>query len=231
VLYDVAYYLVRAILGLFLRVRVAGRENVPEGAFLVVSNHLSWTDTLFIMYALPRRPMIHTMANRSTVFNKRWKRWLLPKFGVFPVTRSRGFLDEDAVNTVYDLLNMGERVLIFPEGAYGRDGELRPLKEGIGHFAINSGKPLLPIVLTGTGSLRPWGRVEVVIGKPFIPTPPRMWDVKKRVRAAVDAVGQAFQKLGARIGRAPAGSGPDAAQAVGVEGGDAEVAGGQPDDD
>jgi 1-acyl-sn-glycerol-3-phosphate acyltransferase len=198
VLYDLAYRLVRILVRLFFRVEVEGQENVPAGGCLVVSNHLSWTDTVFIAYALPQRPMLHTMASRASVFNTRFKRWLMPRLGVFPVSRSRGNLDEEAINSVYALLDLGERVLVFPEGAYGRDGQLRPLKEGVGYFALNSGKPLLPISVSGTARLRPWSRVRVVIGEPFIPEPPRWLEVKLRVQDVVETVGRVLGRLGRR---------------------------------
>lgn len=232
-LYDILQVLVRVVLGAVFRVEVTGRENVPEEGCLVVSNHLSWTDTIFIMYALPRKPRLHTMANETTVFNTRFKRWLVPKLAVFPIRRNRGMLDEQAVNQVYDLLNAGERVLIFPEGAYGKDGQLKPLKDGVGYFALNSGKPLLPILLVGTGRLRPFSKVSVEIGKPFIPEPPLMWGMKERVRAAVDSVRHAFGRLGNRAERARRHwpwrrSAGEVVQAVPVEGGHAEVERQQP---
>src|SRR3989442_8202613 len=182
-IYAALQILIRLVLSGVFRVEVEGRENVPEGGFLVVSNHLSWMDTLFIMYALPRRHRLHTMANESTVFNTRFKRWLMPRVAVFPVRRSRGMLDEVAVIGVYYLLDAGERGIIFPEGAYGKDRQLRPLKDGVGYFAINSGKPLLPVYLSGTDRLRPFGRVPVVIGRPFIPAPPRFLAIKRRVHS------------------------------------------------
>ena len=197
-LYDIAQVLVRVVIRMFFRVEVIGRDNVPAGGCLVVSNHLSWTDTIFVMYALPRRPRLWTMANETSVFNTRFKRWLMPRLCVFPIRRNRGMLDEQAVNRVYDLLNGGERVLIFPEGAYGRDGQLRPLKDGVGHFALNSGKPLLPVSLTGTGRLRPFCRVTVEIGEPFIPDPPLMWELRERVAATVAAVRDRLGRMGER---------------------------------
>jgi 1-acyl-sn-glycerol-3-phosphate acyltransferase len=197
-IYVLLQLLIRLVLRVFLRVEVEGRENVPDGGFLVVSNHLSWTDTVFIMYALPRKPRLHTLANESTVFNTRFKRWLMPKVAVFPIRRNRGMLDEEAVDGVYRLLEAGERVIRFPEGAYGRDGQLRPLKDGVGYFALNSGKPLLPVSLSGTKWLRPFGRVRVVIGRPFIPDPPRMWAIKRRVASAVAAVRTSLSRLGRR---------------------------------
>ena len=235
-LYDIVQVLVRVVVGLFFRVEVTGRENVPAEGCLVVSNHLSWTDTIFIMYALPRRPRLWTMANETSVFNTRFKRWLMPRLCVFPIRRNRGMLDEQAVNRVYGLLNGGERVLIFPEGAYGKDGQLRPLKDGVGYFALNSGKPLLPISLTGTGRLRLLSRVTVDIGVPFIPDPPALWDVRERVAATVAAVRARLGRMGARAtavrrrGLFPwrrRGSG-GGEQAAGIEGHQADIEDGQP---
>jgi 1-acyl-sn-glycerol-3-phosphate acyltransferase len=197
-LYAVLQVVVRVLVRLVFRVEVIGRDNVPDEGCLVVSNHLSWTDTIFIMYALPRRPRLHTMANEGTVFNTAFKRWLMPRLAVFPIRRNRGMLDEQAVNQVYDLLNSGERVLIFPEGAYGRDGALRPLKDGVGYFALNSRKPLLPVSLAGTGRLRPFSRVTVEIGVPFIPDPPVVWEIRERVAAAVAAVSGRLVAMGQR---------------------------------
>jgi 1-acyl-sn-glycerol-3-phosphate acyltransferase len=237
-LYDFLQVLVRVIIGVFFRVEVVGAENIPEGGCLVVSNHLSWTDTIFIMYALPRKPRIHTMANETTVFNTGFKRWLMPRLAVFPIRRNRGMLDEQAVNQVYDLLNSGERVLIFPEGAYGKDGQLRPLKDGVGYFALNSQKPLLPVLLTGTGRLRPFRRVTVQVGRPFIPEPPLVWEVKARVQSAVGSVREAFVRLGRRAPRRVRpgwarwrlpGSAREPTEAGGVETLDADVEGRQPD--
>ena len=199
-LYVVAQLLVRLVLGVFFRVEVTGRENIPTEGCLVVSNHLSWTDTAFIMFALHRKPRLWTMANETSVFNTRFKRWLMPRLCVFPIRRNRGMLDEQAVNRVYDLLNAGERVLIFPEGAYGKDGQLRPLKDGVGYFALNSGKPLLPVSLTGTGRLRLFGRVTVEIGAPFIPDPPVFWEVRERVAATVASVRARLGRMGRRAG-------------------------------
>ena len=197
-LYAIARLIVQVILTVFFRVEVTGRENVPEGGCLVVSNHLSWIDTAFVMYALPKDRPIWTLANESTVFNTSFKRWLLPKLAVFPIRRNRGMLDETAIENVYQLLERNERVLIFPEGAYGRDGQLRPLKEGNGYFALHSGKPLLPVLLRGTGRLRPFKKVTVVIGKPFIPDPPRMLGIKQRVAAVLTGVNEAFSRLSQR---------------------------------
>ena len=69
------------------------------------------------------------MAKRETVFNSAWKRRLLPLVGVFPISPQRGELDEAGLRTVYQVLDRGGVVLIFPEGRYSRGQALRPLKD------------------------------------------------------------------------------------------------------
>eukprot|EP00899_Mesostigma_viride_P016757 jgi/Mesvir1/25082/Mv04868-RA.1 len=51
---------------------------------------------------------------------------------------------------------MGMSTVIFPEGTRSADGRLLPFKKGAVHLAIQTGFPILPVVLTGTH--RGWPR-------------------------------------------------------------------------
>ena len=170
--YRVVFALARYLVRMLFRFRVDGLENLPPPPFLIASNHQAWYDTIFIVAALPRLPMIYTMARRDTVFNRRWKRWLVPLFGVFPIQPQEGELDERGVASVYQVLQRGGAVLIFPEGRYSRGRELRPLKRGIAHFALQAGVPIVPVAISGLDRLRLFGRVEIYIGPPIRPRPP-----------------------------------------------------------
>jgi len=144
--------LLRWLLPRLFRLHVEGLENVPEPPFIIASNHQAWYDTAFLLAALPSlppAPMVHTMARRDTVFNRGWKRRLMPRLGIFPISPSRGELDGRAVATVYQLLAKGGVVLIFPEGRYSRGRALRPLKKGVAHFALQAGVPICPVALSG----------------------------------------------------------------------------------
>ena len=124
----------------------------------------------------------------ETVFNRAWKRKLLPLIGVFPISPHQGELDEAGVRTVYQILERGGVMLMFPEGRYSRGRALRPLKVGIGYFALQAGVPICPVAVRGTDSLRPFGRIEVTIGPPIQPDPPTWWDVSRRVAGVVEKV-------------------------------------------
>ena len=77
---------------------------------------------------------------------------------------------------IIKLLQNGQSVVIFPEGARSTDGKLQPGQPGAGLVAAKAGVPILPVRLFGTyESLPPsssklhFHPVRVVIGKPFLP--------------------------------------------------------------
>ena len=132
------------------------------------------------------------MAKRETVFNRAWKRRLLPMIGVFPISPNKGELDEQGLRSVYQILERGGVVLIFPEGRYSRGRAVRPLKSGIGYFALQAGVPISPVAVRGTDTLRPFSRVEVTIGPPVMPDVPAWWDLSRRVSTVVENVRNAL---------------------------------------
>ena len=167
---------------------VAGLENIPKPPYIIAANHQAWFDPAFIIPFFPQRPLIYTMARRETVFNRAWKRRLLPMIGVFPISPNRGELDEQGLRSVYQILERGGVVLMFPEGRYSRGRAVRPLKNGIGYFALHAGVPICPVAVRGTDTLRPFSRVEVTIGPPVMPDVPAWWDLSRRVSTVVENV-------------------------------------------
>jgi 1-acyl-sn-glycerol-3-phosphate acyltransferase len=184
--------LVRLLLRIFWRVSVTGQENIPNPPFIIAANHQAFYDPAFIIPFFPAAPMIYTMAKRETVFNRAWKRRLLPLIGVFPISPARGELDEAGVRTVYQILDRQGVMLMFPEGRYSRGRAIRQLKAGIGYFALQAGVPVVPVAVSGTDFLWPFRRIEVSIGKPILPDPPAWWGLSQRVATIVQRVGNAI---------------------------------------
>jgi len=150
------------VLSLVSRVRVSGREHIPDGGYVAASNHPSNFDALFVALAIRRR--IRFMG-KSELFGGRWG-WLLNRLGAFPV--QRGVWDVEAFETAATVLRRGRVMSIFPEGGVHTDDV--PAKSGVGHIAHLAGATVLPVHLDGTRSLYTpwrWPKVRVVIGAPL----------------------------------------------------------------
>ena len=176
------------IIRIFFRIDFSGLENIPRPPFIIAANHQAWFDPAFIIPSFPESPMVYTMAKRETVFNRGWKRKLLPLIGVFPISPDKGQLDEQGLRTVYQVLERGGVMLMFPEGRYSRGRAIRPLKTGIGYFAVQAGVPICPVAVRGTDVLRPFRRVEISIAPPVRPDLPAWWELTRRVTSVVDRV-------------------------------------------
>lgn len=81
---------------------------------------------------------------------------------------------------------------MFPEGRYSRGRAIRPLKVGIGYFALQAGVPVVPAAVRGTDRLWPFRRIEVSVGQPIYPDPPAWWALSRRVATIVERVGNAL---------------------------------------
>ena len=163
----------RTLLSIFTRRRVTGKENIPrQGPLLVVSNHLSFADQFLLAVSLNRKAVF--MA-KEEIFRFRLLRHLARGFGAFPVRRG-GILDRAALQQANQVLDSGQALAMFPEGARNRKAELRRAYPGSAMIALHNNVPILPIGITGMEHAdiksplwnlihRPL--VTITIGRPF----------------------------------------------------------------
>ena len=148
---------------LLSRVRITGREHIPDGGFILAPNHPSQLDAFFAAVALGRR--VRFMA-KSDLFTRRRGRWLA-RVGAFPVRR--GVWDEEAFETAETLLERGKVLAMFFEGGVSPPGGYRDPKPGIGYVARRAGATILPCHLAGPrGLYKPWTwpKITVTYGPP-----------------------------------------------------------------
>ncbi len=152
---------------------IEGDEHMPDGAYILVSNHCSLADPPILGWALGRRHgrVVHFMAKDEM---RRWPviGWLAAQSGTFFVRRGEG--DRASQRIALATLAAGEPIAIFPEGTRSRDGQLSEAKGGATLLAMRSGAPLLPVGIAGSQRLFP-GRARIPkrshmtirIGEPF----------------------------------------------------------------
>jgi len=165
------YTLARIVLTLptmlLWRVRAIGLENVPkDGPLVLAPNHFSQMDHFFVGLYLRRK--IRFMA-KSQLFGPPLLTYIYKHGGVFPVRR--GHHDEEAFETVRQLLDQGEMLLVYAEGGRMRSQQLGEPRPGIGRIALESGVPIVPVAIKGSERARQWKRlrfpkVTVQFGEP-----------------------------------------------------------------
>jgi 1-acyl-sn-glycerol-3-phosphate acyltransferase len=160
----------RLIFHLLFRFDVKGLENCPDGACVVVCNHLGWMDAMSLLLLFPPEPRIHLLADPTSMMKNR-PLWALVRAvgGIVPVDRAqRG--NTLLFRHIRRCLQQGGVVALFPEGDFGpREGELLPFKKGFAHFAVDGGVPVLPVGLAGMKELWVGKRLVVRIGA-LLPT-------------------------------------------------------------
>lgn len=157
-----------SMLKLFFRLKVEGERNVPrEGGVILASNHCSLLDPPLVGVS-SRRP-VYFLAKKEL-----FEHWgfgtLIAALHAFPVSRGFG---RKAIEQVLRILKKDRVVLLFPEGTRQKDGTLGQARAGVGMIALKSGKPIVPVWVSG--SHRAWRafiglrRVRVCFGKAIQP--------------------------------------------------------------
>jgi 1-acyl-sn-glycerol-3-phosphate acyltransferase len=134
------------------RHEVRGTENIdPAESYIIASNHLSAADIVLLAYIdVPFRWVAKHTVYLIPLFG--WQLWLLGHLSIRRGDRkSRRRFIARAVHT----LQAGMSILIFPEGTRSRDGKMRPFKPGGFLIAREAGKPILPVVISGTYDAMP----------------------------------------------------------------------------
>ncbi|MBI1944232.1 MAG: 1-acyl-sn-glycerol-3-phosphate acyltransferase [Deltaproteobacteria bacterium] len=135
------------------RYTIEGREHAnPARPAIYVANHASMVDIFLGAWLSPTGTC--GVAKKEIIF--------YPFFGQFFVLAGHLRIDrgnhERAVASLRSLAELVKRyalsIFIWPEGHRSRDGRLRPFKKGAFHVALETGLPIVPMVIAG--SHRAW---------------------------------------------------------------------------
>jgi 1-acyl-sn-glycerol-3-phosphate acyltransferase len=168
------------------RFRVTGDEHIPaHGAAILVCNHVSFVDAVLLMAASPR-PIRFIMDHR--IFRVPVLGWLFKLAKAIPIAPQREdpAVYERAFEEARRVLDEGELLGLFPEGAITRDGRLGEFKGGVMKILQTHPVPVVPLALQnlwgsffsrieGHAMSRPFrrgmfSRVGLVAGVPVAPS-------------------------------------------------------------
>ncbi|MCW1249533.1 1-acyl-sn-glycerol-3-phosphate acyltransferase [Acaricomes phytoseiuli] len=165
------------LLRLLFRPWTKGLDHVPaHGAAILASNHLSFSDSIFMTLMVPR-PVVFLA--KSDYFTGRGIKGRLTALffrmtNQLPMDRSGGAASAQSLDTGTDVLVHGGLLGIYPEGTRSPDGKLYRGKLGVAKLALSAEVPVIPVAMIGTDKVQPIGRripnirrVGVIFGEPL----------------------------------------------------------------
>ena len=156
-----------------MKVEVEGLEKIdPHGVYVLVSNHLSLTDTPLLMAVIPLQFRFFA---KQGLFRIPFLGGHLGRAGHLPVVFDDARAGLRALSAGARLTReRGVSVLVFPEGGRSDDGTLKRFEGGAAYVAIKAGVPALPIGIVGTREVLPMhslivrpGAVRLRVGDPI----------------------------------------------------------------
>ncbi|UCH12693.1 MAG: AMP-binding protein [Candidatus Omnitrophota bacterium] len=165
--------LIYAYFRVFYKLRIYGRENIPEqGPYILCVNHTSYYDAFLVaasvafkselnLYFMGFRGYFEVPIIRNTI-----------KAGkIIPVDTAKDLLP--AMCAASYVLRHKRSLCVFPEGERPIDGKMKKFKKGVGILSKELNIPLVPVVIKG--AFRAWPRsktfpgihpIQVNFGKP-----------------------------------------------------------------
>jgi long-chain acyl-CoA synthetase len=178
-----------------------------ESPVLFISNHMSYLDYAAVMFSLPEKWRYTTATaaweefffpHKASLPMRLWKRFAY-EYGtmvlnLFPLPQTGGF--RQSFRYMGKLADMGQNILLFPEGQRSRDGRLLPLRRGLGLMVMELRIPVVPVHITGMEKVYPPGtvlptpgHVRVSIGEPMFFTKQSADEIIESAKNALLALG------------------------------------------
>lgn len=178
---------------IFVEYRFSGQQQLRKfHPCIYVSNHTSFLDLPGLAIAIPGqfRPLAKKELLRIPVFG-----WVVSSATIV-VDRSSPESRSQSLVNLRNILKLGIPALIFPEGTQNRTGQLlQPFKDGAFRMAIETMVPLIPVAISGAGSLMPPGKfsirpgkIQIQFGEPIMPDALRELSVAELRSLAFDRI-------------------------------------------
>ena len=135
-------WLLKNVVGLGFELR--GRENLPDGGYLIASKHQSTFETFALIPLLPDPAYI---MKRELLFVPLFG-WFAAKAKMIPVNRGkRSKALRDMTEAARGAIDDGRQIIIFPEGTRKAPGAEPNYKYGIAHLYRTLNAPCVPVAL------------------------------------------------------------------------------------
>lgn len=160
--------IVRPIILVVIGLNVRRQKELPqEGPAIIVANHNSHLDTVVLMTLLPLDKLrkIRPVAAADYFLKNKLLAWFSQEImGIIPLNRTAvGAPLDERLKGVFEALDRGEILILFPEGSRGEPEKMAKFKSGVAYIVEKyPGTPVYPVFLHGLGKSLPKGEAILV---------------------------------------------------------------------
>jgi 1-acyl-sn-glycerol-3-phosphate acyltransferase len=136
----------------FWKVIVDGREKIDQKqAYIIIPNHQSLLDIVFFNMLRHRLRWV----SKNEIFRVPLVGWEMKMVKYIELIRGNKASVIKMMEKCVESLQDGISVVIFPEGTRSLTGAIGKFKTGAFQLAVKTDKPLLPVLIDGTGEIMP----------------------------------------------------------------------------
>lgn len=142
---------------LYFKMKSSGEKNIPDGACILAPNHTSYFDALFVTSFLKRKTIKSTYfyAKKKHV-NNFFMKFLAKRNNVIVMDINNNL--KESIQKLAEVLRLGKKIMIFPEGTRSKTGVLGDFKETFAILSKELNVPIIPISIQGAYSALPRGK-------------------------------------------------------------------------
>lgn len=134
------------------KVSVEGRKKINQKQeYVIISNHQSILD--IVVFNIVRHRL--RWVSKIEVFKVPVLGWEMRMAKYIGLERGNKHSVAKMMDDCVDSLKEGVSVVLFPEGTRSLTGKIGKYKTGAFQLALKTGRPILPVVLDGTGDILP----------------------------------------------------------------------------
>lgn len=146
----------KPIFSLYFSLKKESQDKISNKPAIYIGNHQSFLDALMFNQAIPMKMMNDTYYIATVVhFDTPLRRYLADRGNVLIVDINKNL--KETLQVSAEVLREGKNLVIFPEGARTRDGELQEFKKTFAILSKELNVPVVPFGIKGAYKAMPYG--------------------------------------------------------------------------